>query len=100
MKQLELENMDAGFLPDGTEIKVGDIVLYEMGSGNGITRIIMHCGKLSLEENFLYGDKISVGHVLTDGCNRITKMSLVDVYKYYKERGWDVGSVIAKFGKK
>ena len=49
--------MNTGKLPDGTEIKEGDIIKYEIAMYAGITRVILHEGKLCMERNFMYGQQ-------------------------------------------
>ena len=100
MKQLELDEMDVGVLPDGTEISVGDIILYRVAMHVGITRVILFGGKLCMEGNFMYGDNTSIGHFLSNASyNTVEKMSLVDLYKFCKKNNWETGYYIKKFGK-
>jgi hypothetical protein len=99
MKQLEIENMNTGILPDGTEIKEGDIIMYDYGPYSGqLTRAVLHGGKLCFESHFMYGDHAPIDHVLNQPTySSIKKMSLVEVYKYCKANHWDTGKWVRKF---
>ena len=101
MEQLVLDRMNSGFLPDGTEINVGDIILYRIAMHAGITRVILFNGKLCMEGNFMYGENTSIGNFLSNASyNSITKMSLADLYRFCKKNGWDTKEYIIKFGRK
>ena len=105
MKQLELENMDAGLLPDGTEIKVGDIIIWSVAMHTGVTKVILKDGKLSMEKNGYYGDGQSIDRFLFENGQRISYntievVSLTELYKFCKKNNWDTAKYIIKFGKK
>lgn len=101
MEQLQLENMNTGKLPDGTEIKEGDIIKYKIAMHTGITRVILHEGNLCMETNFMYGDKTAIDHFIKGASyNSIEKMTLADLYRFCKKNGWNTSKYIIKFGKK
>lgn len=101
MEQLQLENMNTGKLPDGTEIKEGDIIKYKIAMHMGITRVILHEEKLCMESNFMYGNKTAIDHFLKNASyNHIEKMTLSDLYRFCKKNNWNTSEYITKFGKK
>jgi hypothetical protein len=101
MEQLTLENMNTGLLPDGTQLNVGDIVRYDISTHMGITRVVLHEGKICMESNFMYGENAPIDNFLKGASyNHIKKLSLVDLYKLCKKNNWNTKEYIAKFGKK
>ena len=105
MNQTELIGMDVGVLPDGTEIKVGDIIIWSVAMHTGVTRVILQDGKLSMEENGYYGNGQSIDRFLFENGQRVSYntievVSLAELYKFCKRNNWDTAEYIIKFGKK
>lgn len=101
MKQTALQNMDVGLLPDGTEIKAGDLIMYDYGPYSGqLTRVVLYDGKLCMEENFMFGDNEPIDHFLKQTYSSIRKIKLTDIYKHCKKNKWDTAEYILKFGAK
>ena len=89
MKQLTFDQMNRGVLPDGTEIKEGDIVKYDMPTGIGFTRVVLIEGNLCMKDNYLYGKGCPISHYLNEaGYHEIEKVKLIDVYRFCKENDW------------
>jgi len=82
----------------GTNVCVGDIVLWNVAWYYGLSRVVIINGKLCIEDNYYYGDGIAID-VFLKGTTGIKVMSLVDVYKFCRKSGWDTGEYIKKFGK-
>lgn len=100
MEQLTLEEMNTGILPDGTVLKVGDIIRYDIAMHMGITKVILHDGKICMESNFMYGSKTPIDQFIKNASyNHVTKLSLTDLYKLCKKNGWNTQEYMIRFGK-
>ena len=101
MKQLELENMDVGVLPDGTQIREGDILMYDYGPYRGqVTRAVLFDGKLCMESNFMFGDNVSISHFLNAATYaHIRKITLAELYKHCKKNNWETAKYMVKYRK-
>lgn len=98
---LNIENVNTVILPDGTVLNVGDIVRYDVAMHMGITKVVLHEGNLCMENNFMYGKNASIARFISrDSYNRITKLSLADLYKLCKKNNWDTAKYMIEFGKR
>lgn len=101
--QLSVENKEFtnGVLPDGTQISPGDIVQYShpaCGGMSGFTRVILLNGELCMEENAFMGNGTSISHWVNQASYyEIKKVSLVDIYKFCRQNGWDTKKYTTKF---
>lgn len=82
------------------ELKEGDIILYKIAMHMGITRTILHDGKLCMESNFMYGDKMPIDIFLSDPFSSVTRLSLTDLYRLCKKNNWNTKEYMIKFGSK
>lgn len=81
------------------EIKQGDILRYDVGPHMGITRAVMYNGEMCMETNFMCGENFSIKKFLECSYYRLTRLSLVDLYKLCKKNGWETEKYIIRFGK-
>lgn len=93
MKEITRKNLE--------ELKEGDLIYYSYSFWDSVTRVVMKDGVMRMEENFMRGKNIPLETLLYEGSLlRITKMSLVDLYRLCKEKGWNTGKYISEFGKR
>jgi len=85
-EQTTIAEFSQGVLPDGTILKEGDIVMYQVGPYEKFTKIIIDNGKLCLRKCFMYGDSMPIDRFLSNGSYyHVTKYSLKEVYQYLKK---------------
>lgn len=88
MKQIVLELDVSRRLPNGDIIDEGDFVECSYGPYITHHKVFEHDGRLCLDSHHIHGDKPSITGMLNASCCTIKKISLVEIYKVYKENGW------------